>query len=79
MPSRPRAPATNARALVLRGAHKLHARVMHTVPAAAGRACGVGRLHPVLDGGQEPLEAKVREGAHALVQADGSLGDAARL
>ena len=54
-------------------------RVMRTVPAAAGRACGVGRLHPVLDGGQEPLEAKVREGAHALVQADGSLGDAARL
>ena len=79
MPSRPRAPATNARALVLRGAHKLHARVMHTVPAAAGRACGVGRLHPVLDGGQEPLEAKVREGQDTLVQPDGSFGYAVYL
>ena len=40
---------------------------MHAVPAAASHSCGVGCLHPVLDGGQEPLEAKVREGRHTLV------------
>ena len=40
---------------------------MHAVPATAGHSFGVGCLHPVLDGGQEPLEAKVREGRHTLV------------
>ena len=40
---------------------------MLAVPAAAGHSFGVGCLHPVLDGGQEPLEAKVREGRHTLV------------
>ena len=40
---------------------------MRAVPAAAGHSFDVGCLHPVLDGGQEPLEAKVREGPHTLV------------
>ena len=40
---------------------------MYAVPAAAGHSFGVGCLHPVLDGEQEPLEAKVREGRHTLV------------
>ena len=40
---------------------------MRAVPATAGHSFDVGCLHPVLDGGQEPLEAKVREGPHTLV------------
>ena len=39
----------------------------------------MGCLHPVADGGQEPLKAKVLEGQDRLIQPDGSLGDAARL
>ena len=40
---------------------------MCAVPAAASHSCVLGCLHPVLDGGQEPLEAKAREGPHTLV------------
>ena len=39
----------------------------------------MGCLHPVADGGQEPLKAKVREGQDTLIQPDDSLGDAACL
>ena len=40
---------------------------MLAVPAAASHSFGVGCLHPMLDRGLEPLEAKVREGRHTLV------------
>ena len=59
--------------------HGLHEQIVRAVPAAAGHTCGVGCLHPVLDGGQEPLEAKVREGQDTLVQPDGSFGYAVYL
>ena len=54
-------------------------QIARAMPAAAGHTCGVGCLHPVLDGGQEPLEAKVRESQDTLVQSDGSFGDAVHL
>ena len=59
--------------------HGLHRQIVRAVPAAAGHTYGAGCLHPVLDGGQEPLEAKVREGQDTLVQPDGSFGYAVYL
>ena len=59
--------------------HGLNEQIVRAVPAAAGHTCGVGCLHPVLDGGQEPVEAKVRESQDTLVQPDSSFGDAVHL
>ena len=47
-------------------------QIVRAVPAAGGHTCGAGCLHPVLDGGQESLEAKVRESQDTLVQPDGT-------
>ena len=64
----PPAPPCAAAAYMSKSAlrHRRLYEQMYAVPATAGHSFGVGCLHPVLDGGKEPLEAKVREDRNTL-------------